>query len=183
MARNDGCRNAAIWLLRGEKRTLRRHRECVAFARVRLLAAISRACARGARRSPAEQPAFRSQSDPRSERPAGAGWAALRQFRFRDSPLLVAAELAGPRSPYCSHFPRACEAGADPTRSASRPTRAIRLGGGWPPSPPRFSGIRLGANAGARANRGERIDHAAPASSASFRYGVIAEHAALKERR
>jgi len=51
------------------------------FGSVRLTRAES-SCARARRASDVGQ-----QSDPRSERPAGAGWAALRQFRFSAIPL------------------------------------------------------------------------------------------------
>ena len=51
-----------------------------------ILVRAESSCARGApsqRRRSAERPTFRcQQSDPRSGRPARAGWAALRQFRF-----------------------------------------------------------------------------------------------------
>ena len=39
------------------------------------------------------------QTDPRSDRPARAGWAALRQFRFRDIPLGANAGAAAAAAP------------------------------------------------------------------------------------
>jgi len=40
-------------------------------------------------------------------------------------------------------IPRACEGRAEPATSVSKATRRRRLGGGWLPSPVRFSGMMM----------------------------------------
>ena len=108
------------------------------------MARISRACVRGA----AER------RGPRIDRPARAGWAALRQFLFREFFLEI--------------FPATLVSRA--TRNQTDPLAPLgRRCGCWPPSP--FLEFGLGAGAAAAAPD-SMVWWAAPASAAG--YGVVA---------
>ena len=110
------------------------------------------------RRRSADRPTFRWSAERPAIRPtraARAGWAALRRFRFRDIPLRGERWSSGVRGERSiMRPPRRRARAASRVRliraesSCVRATRRRRLGGGWPPSPLRLSGIRFSSPSG-----------------------------------
>ena len=141
-------------------------------SRVNPLAAISRACARGApsqRRRSAERPTFRWSAERpaiRPTRPARAGWSALRRFRLSDIPF-CGRRGAG----------RALDDQTDPLAPAAGRRRRF------------FCADFVLAKCGLRAHAGARAlaandddDDVAAGRAARFSHGVYAKPAALKDQ-